>query len=78
MNKSTIKTFFKRNKFKPDYGNFRDNWMYCNKNGRHYRVRNNTPNKEWVVDISDMDFDRWANSTEINAMSILDFMKGLK
>ncbi len=75
MNKSTIKTWFKRNGFKPDYGSFRANWQYCQKNGRRYRIRANEQGVAgFVVDTSDLDFDRWANSTEIHAQPIAEFI----
>lgn len=89
MNKSSIKTWFKRNGFKPDGGSFRQNWQYCHKNGRHYRARYNSSTEAkiilrgvvvkdepigWVVDISDLDFDRWANSTEHNAVPFEEFI----
>jgi hypothetical protein len=75
MNKSYIKTYFKRNGYKPDRGNFRANWQYCHKAGRHYRIRDNEKGVDgWVVDISDLDFDRWANSTEHHAMPIKEFI----
>jgi len=77
MNKSQIKTWFKRNGFKADYGAFRSNWTYCNKDGRHYRIRKNEQGVSgFVVDTSDLDFDRWANSTEIHAQPIADFIAG--
>ena len=78
MNKSSIKTYFKRNGYKPDHGNFRTNWSYCNRKGRYYRIRNNTPDGNWVVDVSDLDFDRWANSTYFYAMPILKFIEYMK
>jgi len=79
MNKSKIKTWFKRNGFKPDCGAFRAHWQYCNKDGRHYRIRNNEEGFDgFVVDTSDLDFDRWANSTEIHAQSFTDFINNWK
>lgn len=76
-NKSKIKTWFKRNGFKPDYGAFRADWQYCNKGGRHYRIRSNEDGVEgFVVDTSDLDFDRWANSTEVYAQPVSDFISG--
>ena len=76
MNRSTIKTWFKRNCFKPDGGGaFRKCWQYCHKDGRHYRIRANEPGVDgFVVDISDLDFDRWANSTEIRAQPVQEFI----
>jgi len=76
MNKSDIKTYFKRNGYKPDHGSFRANWQYCHKDGRHYRIRDNEKGVDgWVVDISDLDFDRWANSCEYHAMPIEEFIR---
>lgn len=76
MNKSKIKTWFKRNGFKPEYGAFRAQWMYCYKGMRHYRIRcNELGVTGFVVDTSDLDFDRWANSTELHGQPISDFMK---
>ena len=75
MNRSTIKTWFKRNGFKVKYGAFRREWKYCYKGGRHYRIRNNEKGASgFVVDTSDLDFDRWANSTEIHAQPIAEFI----
>ena len=76
MNKSSIKTWFKRRGFKSDGGNFRSNWQYCHKAGRHYRIRDNTEmvGGRWVVDVSDLDFDRWANSTERHAVPLEEFI----
>jgi hypothetical protein len=46
------------------------------KDGRHYRVCDNHPEVVgFVVDTSDLDFDRWANSTEIYAQPVSDFIK---
>ena len=81
MNRSSIKTFFKRNGFKPDsrYSTMRAYRLaYCHKNGRHYRIRNNTESGNWCVDVSDLNFDRWANSTESYEMPIEDFIKSYK
>jgi hypothetical protein len=76
MNKSSIKTYFKRHGYKPEHGSFRVNWQYCHKNGRHYRIRKNEPSIDgWVVDISDLDFDRWANSTEVHAVPFEIFIQ---
>jgi hypothetical protein len=76
MNKSSIKTYFKRHGYKPDHGSFRVNWQYCHKNGRHYRIRKNEPSIDgWVVDVSDLDFDRWANSTEVHAVPFEIFIQ---
>jgi len=75
LNKSAIKTWFKRNGFKADWGSFRSNWRYCHKDGRHYRIRNNESSiTGYVVDTSDKDFDRWANSIEIYAQPINEFI----
>ena len=52
------------------------------RDGRLFRVRKNEHEFEggkprWTVDISTPwhDFDRWANSTEIHAMPLEEFMK---
>ena len=77
MNKSSIKTWFRRNGFVQDgYGStWRADWQYCHRGGIHYRIRNNEPDiKGYVVDISDDDFDRWANSTKIHAMPVDEFL----
>ena len=78
MNKSTIKTWFKRNGFKPDGGGaFRRDWDYCHKDGRHYRIRDNEKGVDgFVVDTSDLDFDKWANSVEIRAQPVQEFILG--
>lgn len=87
MNRSEIKTWFKRNRFKCGRQSiifgavpiikiwndpFRKHWQYCDKGGRHYRIRKIETG--WVVDTSDLDFDRWANSTEIHAQPIAEFI----
>ena len=79
MNKSKIKTWFKRNGFKPDGLNnsaFRKDWTYCHKGGRHFRVKFQKFNNVTVctVDTSDLNFDRWANSCEIYAQDIYEFI----
>lgn len=80
-----LKTWLKRNGFKDETGV--DIGKECNgylrKNDRHYRIRREehiygeTKFKlgEWVVDVSDKDFDRWANSLE-KTISLDAFMQG--
>lgn len=68
MNKSKIKTWFKRNRMvhvgwgsTPRMTVLRNSWK-CRDSGRMFRVR--FYEGEFVVDVGDGDFDRWANSTE--------------
>lgn len=82
MNKSRIKTWFKRHGFKPSWGTFRADWQYCRDGNRQFRVRNNSVDVNrndgpWVVDICDNNdsFDRWANSTILHAVPIEEFIK---
>ena len=78
MNKSSVKTWMRRNKFSPiGYGT---NWRNCifrgsfKKSSRLYRVRRQS--NEWVVDIGETTatFDRWANST-ITTLPMKFFMR---
>lgn len=78
MNKSSVKTWMRRNKFSPTgYGS---NWRNCifrgsfKKTSRLYRVRRQS--NEWVVDIGETTatFDRWANST-ITTLPMKFFMR---
>ena len=77
MNRSSIKTWLRRNKFKPvGYGNnWRSVFKYGSlcKKGRLYRIRYNL---EWLIDIGEKKetFDRWANSIEIT-VTLVFFMR---
>lgn len=80
-----LKTWLKRNGFRDDRNReIRKKCSgYLRKGDRHYRIRREehiygeTKFKlgEWVVDVSDKDFDRWANSLE-ETISLATFLKG--
>lgn len=77
MSDSSVKTWFARHGFKP--AGFRSNsrnWFshsrrVCRRAGRFFRIRKT--DGQWVVDISDLEFDRWANSTE-KTVTLHEFM----
>jgi hypothetical protein len=79
MNRSSIKTWFRRNGFEPHGvpGNWRDAMKYgvFKRNDRLYRVRQNQGT--WVIDVSEplCQFDRWANSREVDGASLETFVK---
>lgn len=79
MNRSSIKTWFRRTGFEPHGvpGNWRDAMKYgvFKRNDRLYRVRRNQG--VWVVDVSEplSTFDRWANSREVDSASLETFVK---
>ena len=79
MNRSSIKTWFRRTGFKPHGvpGNWRDAMKYgvFKRNDRLYRVRRNQG--AWVIDVSEplSTFDRWANSRETDGASLETFVK---
>lgn len=83
MNDSFIKSWFKRNYFKPiGWRSNSRNWFTnshgrcCTKFGRIFRIRRED---NWVVDISEPihQFDRWANSTE-HTVSLKCFMHNVQ
>lgn len=79
MNRSSIKTWFRKNGFKPHGkpGTWRTAMKYSTfkRNDRLYRVRQNQG--VWVVDVSEplCQFDRWANSREVDGESLEKFTK---
>ena len=85
LSKSKLKTWIKRNGFKPGFlSNPRNFLKYSlvKRNNRYFRFRANEHEfhggeKRWVVDVSCPieDFDRWANSCDEHAIPLEEFMK---
>lgn len=82
LSKSKLKTLLRLNDFAPKYGAWRDVMSHGQfvKQGRYYRLRGNEHEfsggkKRWVVDVSVPceDFDRWANSQRLHALSLDQF-----
>ena len=79
MNRSSLKTWFRKNGFKPHGvpGNWRSVMQYgvFKRSDRLYRVRQN--GGVWVVDVSEPlhQFDRWANSREVDGADLEEFVK---
>ena len=63
MPRNRLKTLLKRRGYKVDRRFFKWGVCVCTKGQRHYRFRW-WADEGFVVDISDLDFDRWANSVE--------------
>jgi hypothetical protein len=72
--RSAIKTKLKRNGFKVNRA-FYGRECVCEKGGRLYRFR--FWSNPQMVDMSDTNFDRWANSTERSVL-LGEFMKEVK
>lgn len=73
VGRAAIKTKLKRNGFKVGRAFFGFDCCVCKKGNRFYRFRFWSHPQE--VDVSDTDFDRWANSTERTVL-LDEFMKG--
>ena len=74
VGRAAIKTHLKRKGFKVRRTFFGQDCCVCQKGNRFYRFR--FWDSPQVVDISDLNFDRWGNSTE-RTVKLDDFLKSI-